>query len=110
MIDNGHRLCPDCQTPIMSGHRASAAAFRKIREAAEDGRGIKPADRLLFLILLSSMRDGNVVQLPLMEISRRCCYGVRHVSRGLRSLTEMGLITREDRFGGRGNCATIIIL
>jgi DNA-binding MarR family transcriptional regulator len=71
---------------------------------------MKQSEQLMYLVLILSMRDGNTVRLPLKEIARRCKCSVPWVSANLRALTQMGLIEREDRFGGRGNCATIIIL
>jgi len=103
----GDKLCPACQMPVMKKRKNREATIAFTCAALNSKEPTTPPWRLLWLVLALEADQCGEVMLSNAELSKKCCMSGPAVWRAMKGLAGLGLIERENRAGGRGNCATV---
>ena len=103
----GEKLCATCQMPVVTKRKNRDATIAFASAALNSKEPSTPPCRLLWLVLALEADQCGEVMLSNAELSKKCRMSGPAVWRAMKGLTGLGLIERENRTGGRGNCATV---
>jgi hypothetical protein len=103
----GDKLCAACQMPVVTRRKNRDATIAFACAALNSKEPTTPPWRLLWLVLALEADQCGEVVLSNAELSKKCRMSGPAVWRAMKGLTGLGLIERENRTGGRGNCAIV---